>query len=713
MLNYPITERERNTKNDMIQGNISYPETNLTADILGKDGCFLSDFIQQQGDNPPLKKINLRNYSMPESKWTELFQFTSSCKYLTHLNLGSYNVGKAGRYLAQSITSWGDKPLLQELCLRDCSTPVQVWAELLQSLSSCKQITDLNLSGNTIGEAGHYLAQSITSWGDNPPLVTLDLRRCSILEQVWPELLQSLSSCKQLTDLRLSSNNIGEAGCDLAQSITSWGDDPPLVTLDLCWCSILEQVWPELLQSLSSCKQLTVLMLASNNIGEAGCDLAQSITSWGDDPPLKHFNLGCCSIPGKVMAELLQSLSSCKQLTYLYLSCNTIGEAGRYLAQSITSWGDKPPLQKLCLRDCSTPVQVWAELLQSLSSCKQITDLNLSGNTIGEAGHYLAQSITSWGDNPPLVTLDLRRCSILEQVWPELLQSLSSCKQLTDLRLSSNNIGEAGHYLAQSITSWGDDPPLVTLDLCWCSILEQVWPELLQSLSSCKQLTDLYLSRNTIGEAGRYLAQSITLWGDNPPLVTLDLCWCSILEQVWAELLQSLSSCKQLTYLNLSGNTIGEAGRYLAQSITSWGDNPPLETLDLGWCSIPEQAWPELLQSLSTCRHLRRLELSTNTLTGCLSSFLSDPNPGLTSLRRLYLKQTALNKSDIRHLTHLIQTKKLSGLKDLWLEEESWTDVGDELLQLKKTCGKINLDLPKPLQKKLKQVQMTHLFHKH
>ena len=339
----------------------------------------------------------------------------------------------------------------------------------------------------------------------------------------------------------------------------------------------------------------------------------------------------------------------------MYLSDNTIGEAGHYLAQSITSWGDKPPLQELCLREYSIPVQVWAELLQSLSSCKQITDLKLSGNTIGEAGHYLAQSITSWGDNSSLQTLYLNDCSIPEQVWPEMLQSLSPCKQLIDLDLSSNTLGEPGHYLAQSITSWGDNPPLVTLDLRGCSILEQVWPELLQSLSSCKQLT----------------------------------------------------------YLYLSGNTIGEAGRYLTQSITSWGDNPPLKELNLGLCSIPEQAWPELLQSLSTCRHLRMLELSTNTLTGCLSSFLSDPNPGLTSLRWLYLAQTSLNKSDIQHLTHLIQTKKLSGLKSLWLEEESWTDVGDELLQLKKTCGKINLNLPKPLQKKLEQVQMTHPFHKH
>ena len=424
MLNYPITERERNTKNDMIQGNILYPETNLTANILGKDGCFLSDFIQQQGDNPPLKKINLRNYSMPESKWTELFQFTSSCKYLTHLNLWSCNVCKAGRYLVQSITSWGDKPPLQELNLYRCSIPEQVWAELLQSLSSCKQLTRLGLSGNTIGEAGRYVAQSITSWGDNPPLEELNLYGCSIPEQVWPELLQSLSSCKQ------------------------------------------------------------------------------------------------------------------------------------------------------------------------------ITDLNLAYYTIGEAGRYIAQSVTSWGDNP--------------------------------------------------------------------------------------------------------LLQNLRLFG------------CLIPKQVMAELLQSLSSCKQLSLLALSGSTIGEAGRYLAQSITSWGGNPPLQKLILSDCSIPEQVWPELLQSLSSCRKLSDLDLSENNLTGCLSSFLSDPNTGLTSLKHLNLEQTKLNKSDIQHLTNLIRNKKLSGLKVLKPKYGIRNDVHDELLQLKEAGHrKIRLGLRKTFLNKHKQVQMINMFPAH
>ena len=208
-----------------------------------------------------------------------------------------------------------------------------------------------------------------------------------------------------------------------------------------------------------------------------------------------------------------------------------------------------------------------------------------------------------------------------------------------------------------------------------------MWPELFLSLSSCKQLSHLILGGNTIGKAGRYLAQSITSWGDNPPLQRLDLGYCSIPEQVWPELLQSLSSCKQLSHLILGGNTIGKAGRYLAQSITSWGDNPPLQRLDLRDCSIPEQVWPGLFQSLSSCKQLLSLYLNGNTITGCLSSFLSDPHPGLTSLESLDLCSTSLNKADIRYLVHLIRDK-LPHLKRLMLREQSWVDVEEELEQL-------------------------------
>ena len=132
--------------------------------------------------------------------------------------------------------------------------------------------------------------------------------------------------------------------------------------------------------------------LGENKLGEAGHQLAQSIKSWEDEPPLQALQLYNCPLTATASLELVQSLSSCRHLTALNFEENKLGEAGHQLAQSIKSWEDEPPLQKLYLYNCSLSATASLELLQSLSSCRQLTVLDLRGNKLGEAGHQLAQS---------------------------------------------------------------------------------------------------------------------------------------------------------------------------------------------------------------------------------------------------------------------------------------------------------------------------------
>ena len=84
----------------------------------------------------------------------------------------------------------------------------------------------------------------------------------------------------------------------------------------------------------------------------------------------------------------------------------------RLLTQMITQWTEEKPLLKLCLISCSMSQTAWNDILQCLSSCKHVIHLNLSGNFLGEAGHQLAQSIISWGDEPALQKLNLNNWSL-------------------------------------------------------------------------------------------------------------------------------------------------------------------------------------------------------------------------------------------------------------------------------------------------------------
>ena len=131
---------------------------------------------------------------------------------------------------------------------------------------------------------------------------------------------------------------------------------------------------------------------------------------------------------------------------------------------------------------------------------------------------------------------------------------------------------------------------------------------------------------------------------------SIRLTHCTLPCKVLSNLMQQMYRCKQIYKLELSFTALGEAGTHLVRVIRSWGDNPPLQHLNLEGCSLPSNVWAELLQSLSTCKHLVQLGLFGNTTMGCISNFIPDPHPGLPNLKVLHLDYKGWTKEDLSHL---------------------------------------------------------------
>ena len=317
---------------------------------------------------------------MPLQATRQLVQSLSTCKKLTHLDLGENNLDEAGYDLAQSIRSWGAMSSLQRLYLYDCLMPMDTSTELVDSLLRCIHLSHLDLGRNLLSEAGHQLAQLIRSWGDKPPLQDLKLFHCSLPVAASLELASSLSTCRHLTKLDLGGNNLGDAGFHLAQSIRSWGKNPPLQELHLYDCLLPMNVCSKIVQALSECKGLTHLQLGRNAVH--GQDLTELIKSLGDDPPIQELLLGYCEIHSDTSSKLLQKLSACKNLISLDLSGNNLGEAGYHLAQSIKSWGYSPLLKKLYLAHCEMPIDVWNDLFKVLTECRSLTEFHTPRNIL-------------------------------------------------------------------------------------------------------------------------------------------------------------------------------------------------------------------------------------------------------------------------------------------------------------------------------------------
>ena len=650
----------------------------LSNNRIPNAGKYLADSIKQWGVNSPLKVLGLRNCGLHEDDCAELLQSLLGCINLVGIDLSGNTIGKAVKHLVELIQTLSSYGKLEKLYLYDCSFPEDHCAAILKSLSSCKQLTILDLSNNKIQNAGKDLADSIKQWGVNPPLQVLDLRNCGLHEDDCAELLQSLLGCVNLVQIDLSENNIGKASTYLIEIIRNFRH---LQKLYLSKSSISEQGWGEIFNSLGTCNNLTYIDLSENTVGESASQLAGSIRQWGDNPPLQQLGLRNCSIPEQCWGEILNSLGTCNNLTHIDLSENTVGESASQLAGSIRQWGDNPPLQQLGLRNCSIPEQCWGEILNSLGTCNNLTHIDLSENTVEESASKLAQSIRQWGDNPPLQLLGLGNCSIPKQYWSEILKSLGTCNNLTHIGLSFNTVGKSAHQLAQSIRQWGDNPPLQKLGLGNCSIPEQYWSEIFYSLGTCNNLTHIDLSKNTVGGSASQLAQSIRQWGDNPPLQVLHLYDCSIPEDACCELISALFSCKRLAILELAGSHLREKGLHLKRYLETITDT--LEALGLGGCFIPVDITRQIISVLSRCKNLYHINLLGNTLTGQISRFVPHPQ-----LKHLDLSYAALNKVDIDHLTDIILENKVPNLEELFLNGNSLDSLKKETKLLLDTCIK-------------------------
>ena len=217
-------------------------------------------------------------------------------------------------------------------------------------------------------------------------------------------------------------------------------------------------------------------------------------------------------MPEDVCGTILKTLSTYKQLSHLDLDGNTISAAGRHLAESIKSWGPNPPLCLLWLKDCKMPEHVCGDIAKELSICKQLTHLDLSGNTLGNAGCHLVESIVSWGPDPHLQQLGLKDCKMPEDVCDPILKELSAYKQLTQLDLSGNTLGAVGHHLVESIRSWGPDPQLQALWLKDCKMAEDVCGAILKHYQHANNLLIL------IYQATHLVLQYINLQSSLDPM---------------------------------------------------------------------------------------------------------------------------------------------------------------------------------------------------
>ena len=158
-------------------------------------------------------KVGINDCCLPLDFFQRIKEYTKSPYFLKI-------VGAIGREESEKVPDniyknmlniWKQGNSLQRVSLRDCHLPRYLCAPILQALSSHGNLTNLDLSGNSLGIYGFHLVNTIESWTLAVTLKELDLSHCSLPVEVCGPLLSVLGRCQKLTELWLPGNTL--TGC--------------------------------------------------------------------------------------------------------------------------------------------------------------------------------------------------------------------------------------------------------------------------------------------------------------------------------------------------------------------------------------------------------------------------------------------------------------------------------------------------------------------
>ena len=152
----------------------------------------------------------------------------------------------------------------KSVCFYDCILSRADVKDLCVEIGKCQKLTHLQLIDNKHSFQGDIMGKIITSDRPDPPLEVLNLRMLLMPESACLLLTSTLANYKHLTHWDWSRNHLGQAGRNLAQSISPWGDESHLKMLCLESCAIPDAVWPDVLKSLCTSKLLSCLRLSEN-----------------------------------------------------------------------------------------------------------------------------------------------------------------------------------------------------------------------------------------------------------------------------------------------------------------------------------------------------------------------------------------------------------------------------------------------------------------
>ncbi|XP_072466325.1 NACHT, LRR and PYD domains-containing protein 12-like [Notamacropus eugenii] len=331
-------------------------------------------------------------------------------------------------------------------------------------------------------------------------------------------------------------------------------------------------------------------------------------------------------------------------------------------------------LQKLSLSKCHLTASSCQLLSSLLKNNGSLMYLDLSMNFLGDEGmKVLCEVLRSKNCN--IQDLRLSRCHFSNTCCENLSSALKAHERMKYLDLSENNLQDIGmNLLCEALGN--PDSSLQELKLSQCHLTDACC----QNLSTCiknKNLTYLDLSGNSLHDCGmRLLCEGLRHPACN--LQKLMLSLCNLTDSCCQDVSSVLKSNQSLIHLDLGCNNLYNHGvKLLCEALEHQDSN--LQTLELWNCQLSAACCYSLSSVLKKNQSLIHLNLGANPLRNngvkVLCEALGNQN---CKLQELKLSKCLISTSGCRYLSSALKSNL--SLIDLKLTGNGLGDEGVKLL---------------------------------
>ncbi|XP_032872884.1 ribonuclease inhibitor-like [Amblyraja radiata] len=252
-------------------------------------------------------------------------------------------------------------------------------------------------------------------------------------------------------------------------------------------------------------------------------------------------------------------------------------------------------------------------------------------------------------------TLWLDSVGLTDSGAKDLVSALSTNHTVTELNLSGNKLGDSGVKLVSDALR-NPDCKIQILGLDSVGLTDSGAEDLVSALSTNHTVTDLVLSGNKLGDSGVKLV-SDALRNPDCKIQTLWLDSVGLTDSGAKDLASALITNHTVTELYLSGNKLGDSGVKLVSDALR---NPDCKIQRLGLYSVglTDSGAEDLVSALSTNTSLTELDLTDNSLTDRCVPALRRLILTLPSLERIWLEGNKFSADGQNQLQSLRGTRR-------------------------------------------------------